>query len=70
MNAALISAGTSTSSSFPFTGLLVLIVLVPIGLLLLRKLRRSASEYRKRRWTEAGLMDPTAAGPETRDSSE
>ena len=67
---ALVSAGTSTSSSFPFTRLLVLIVLVAIGAPLLRKLRRSASENRRRRWVEAGLMDQPAADPDPEDPSE
>jgi len=69
MYTGLVSAGTSTSgSSFP--GLLVLIVLLAIGIPLLRKLRRSASENRRRRWAEAGLMDRPAADPETKDPSD
>jgi len=70
MNAALIIAGTSTSSSVSFTNVLVLIVLLAIGFPLLRKLRRSASENRRRRWAREGLMDPPAAGPETSDPPE
>lgn len=70
MYTALVSAGTSTSSSFAFTNVLVLIVLLAIGLPLLRKLRRSVSEKRKRRWVEEGLMDLPAAGPEARDPSD
>jgi len=69
MITALVSAGTSTSSSFSFTNLLVMIVLLAIGVPLLRKLRRSASENRKRRWAEAGLTDLPAVDPETRDPS-
>ncbi len=67
MITALVSAGTSTSSSFSFTNLLVMIVLLAIGVPLLRKLRRSASENRRRRWAEAGLTDLPAVEPEARD---
>lgn len=68
MYTALVSAGTSTSSDFSVTGLLVLIVLVAIGFPVLRKLRRSASENRKRRWVESGLMDQPA-DPEPKEPS-
>ena len=63
MYTALVSAGTSTESGFPFTNLLILMVLVAVGYPLFRKLRRSVSENRKRRWVEEGLMDPPATDP-------
>lgn len=67
MYTAVVSAADSTSSDFSLTGLLVLIVLVAIGFPLLRKLRRYASENRRRRWAESGLMDPPPADPETKE---
>ena len=69
MFTALVAAETPTRSGFSFTNLLVLIVLLAIAVPLIRKLRRSASEKRKRRWAKDGLMDPPAAGPETSDRS-
>ena len=65
----LVAAETPTRSGFSFTNLLVLIVLLAIAVPLIRKLRRSASEQRKRRWAKDGLMDPPAAGPESSDPS-
>ena len=67
-SAALVSAGTSSSSGFSLTGLLVLIVLVAIGFPLIRKLRRYASENRRRRWVESGLTDQPA-DPEPKEPS-
>lgn len=69
MYTALVSAGASSSSSFSLTGLLVLIVLLAIGFPLLRKLRRSASENRRRRWAESGLIERPVADPESKDPS-
>ena len=62
---ALVSAETSTTSGLSFANVLVLIALVAVGWPLLRKLRRSASESRKRRWVEEGLMDPPTTDPKT-----
>jgi hypothetical protein len=62
MQIALVSAATSTPS-FSFARLLVIIVLLGIGFPLIRKLRRTASEQRRRRWVEEGLMPPPTAEP-------
>ena len=63
MEIALVSAAASTSAS-TFARLLVVVVLLGIGYPLTRRLRRTASERRKRRWVEEGLMDPPAADPD------
>ena len=68
MQVALVSVATS-GQGFPFARLLVIVVLLGIGLPLIRKLRRAASESRKRRWVEDGLMDPPADGPDPNDQS-
>jgi hypothetical protein len=62
MQIALVSAATS-APSFSFARLLVIIVLLGIGFPLIRKLRRTASEQRRRRWVEEGLMPPPTAEP-------
>ena len=69
MLTALTSAATSASGT-PVARLLVVIVLLGFGFPLVRKLRRAASESRKRRWIEEGLMDPPATDPEASSSSE
>ena len=68
MQVALVSAATS-GQGFPAARLLVIVVLLGIGLPLIRKLRRAASESRRRRWVEDGLMDPPADGPDPDDQS-
>ena len=68
MQVALVGAATS-GQGFPFARLLVVVVLLGIGLPLIRKLRRAASEGRKRRWVEDGLIDPPADGPDPSDQS-
>ena len=68
MQVALVSVATS-GQGFPFARLLVIIVLLGIGFPLVRKLRRAASESRRRRWVEDGLMDPPADGPDPDDQS-
>ena len=67
---ALLSAETSTRSGFSFTNLLVLIVVLAIGVPLFRKLRRSVSEKRKRRWAKEGLMDLPAADHKASDPTD
>jgi hypothetical protein len=62
MQIALVSAATS-APSLSFARLLVIIVLLGIGFPLIRKLRRTASEQRRRRWVEEGLMPPPTAEP-------
>ena len=69
MDNALASAATSASGP-PVARLLVVIVLLGFGFPLVRKLRRTASERRKRRWIEEGLMDPPAVDPKASSSSE
>jgi hypothetical protein len=54
---ALVSAGSSTASGFPVANLLILIALFVIVWPLFRKMRKSVSANRKRRWVEEGLMD-------------
>ena len=66
MKSALVSATTS-ASGLSFVRVLVIVVLLGIGFPLIRRLRRSASESRKRRWVEEGLMDPPPADPEAGD---
>ena len=64
-------ASTATSAlGAPAARLLVVLVLLGFGYPLVRKLRRTASERRKRRWIEEGLMDPPAADPKAGGSSE
>jgi hypothetical protein len=58
----LVSAAASTGASVPLK-LLVLIVVFVVAVPLFRKVRKSASESRKRRWVEDGLMDPPITGP-------
>ena len=65
----LASAATSASGP-PVARLLVVIVLLGFGFPLVRKLRRTASERRKRRWIEEGLMDPPAVDPKASSSSD
>jgi hypothetical protein len=67
MYTALVSAGTSTSSSFSFANLIFLLVLLAIGVPLVRRLRRSVSKKRKERWVKEGLLDPPEPGPEPAD---
>jgi hypothetical protein len=66
---ALVSAATS-APSFSFARLLVIIVLLGIGFPLIRKLRTTASERRKRLWVEEGLMAPPTAEPGSNDQPE
>jgi hypothetical protein len=66
---ALVSAATS-APSFSFARLLVIIVLLGIGFPLIRKLRTTASERRKRLWVEEGLMAPPTAEPSSNDQPE
>jgi uncharacterized membrane protein len=66
---ALASAATSASGP-PVARLLVVIVLLGFGFPLVRRLRRTASERRKRRWIEEGLMDPPAVDPKASSSSD
>ena len=54
----LVSAATPPPSGFSITGLVVLVAVVAIGWPLFRRVRRTVSENRKRRWVEQGLMDP------------
>ena len=68
MQVALVRLATS-GQGFPFVRLLVIVVLLGIGLPLIRKLRRAASEGRKRRWVKDGLMDPPGDGPDPNDQS-
>jgi hypothetical protein len=68
MFTALASAATSASGA-PVARLLVVIVLLGFGFPLVRKLRQTASERRKRRWIEEGLMDPPAVDPNASSSS-
>jgi hypothetical protein len=58
----LVSAAASTGASVPLK-LLVLIVVFVVAVPLFRKVRKAASENRKRRWVEDGLMDPPTTGP-------
>jgi uncharacterized membrane protein len=69
MDNALASATTSASGP-QVARLLVVIVLLGFGFPLVRKLRRTASERRKRRWIEEGLMDPPAVDPEASSPSD
>ena len=69
MYTTLVSAADSTGTSIS-TKLLVLVVVVLIAVPLLRKLRKAASENRKRRWVEEGLMDPPSAGAESGERPE
>jgi len=69
MDNALASAATSASGP-PVARLLVVVVLLGFGFPLVRKLRRTASERRKRRWIEEGLMDPPAVDPKASSSSD
>ena len=69
MQIALVSAATG-APSFSFAKLLVIIVLLGIGFPLIRKLRTTASERRKRRWVEEGLMPPPTAEPGRGDQPE
>ena len=69
MYTALASAATSTSGP-SVARLLVVIVLIGFGFPLVRKLRRTASESRKRRWIKEGLMDPPATDPDASSSSD
>jgi hypothetical protein len=66
---ALVSAAGS-APSFSFAKLLVILVMLGIGFPLIRKLRTTASERRKRRWVEEGLMPPPAAEPGAGDRPE
>lgn len=70
MITALVTAETSTTSGFSFKNLLILIVVLVIAVPLVRKLRRSVSARRRRRWAEEGLMDPPADGPDAKGPSE
>jgi len=54
---ALVSADSSTASGFPVVNLLILIAVFVIVWPLFRKMRKSVSDNRKRRWVEEGLMD-------------
>jgi hypothetical protein len=69
MNNALASAATSASGPH-VARLLVVLVLLGFGFPLVRKLRTTASERRKRRWVEDGLMDPPAGDPKASSSSD
>jgi hypothetical protein len=66
---ALFSAATS-APSFSLAKLLVIVLLLGIGFPLIRKLRRTASENRKRRWVEEGLMPPPTAEHGSEDQPE
>ena len=70
MHTALVGAGTSTSSGFSFSSLILLIVLLAIGVPLVGKLRRSVSKKRKDRWAKEGLMDPPPPEPQAGDPSD
>ena len=63
MYTALVTAQVSTGSGISVTKLLVLIVAFVVAVPLLRKVRAAASESRKRRWVEEGLMDPPTTDP-------
>jgi len=67
---ALVSAGPSTAPGFPVVNLLILIAVVVIAWPLIRKIRKAASDNRKRRWVEEGLMDRPVTGPEPADRSD
>ena len=54
---ALVSVGSPTASGFPVANLLILIALFVIVWPLFRKMRKSVSDNRRRRWVEEGLMD-------------
>jgi len=69
MNSALANAATSASGP-PVARLLVVVVLLGFGFPLVAKLRRTASQRRKRRWVKEGLMDPPAVDPKAGSSSE
>lgn len=69
MYTALVSAGASAQSGFPVTNLLVIIGLLVVGWPLFRKVRKSASENRKRRWVQEGLMKPPNTDAESEDRS-
>ena len=64
MYSTLIRAAASTGASVPIK-LLVLIVAFVVAVPLLRKVRAAASESRKRRWVEEGLMDPPTTDSES-----
>ena len=67
---ALVSAGSSTASGFPVANLLILTALFVIVWPLFRKIRKSVSDNRKRRWVEEGLMDKPPAVSHTDDRSD
>ena len=69
MYSTLVSAAASTGASVPIK-VLVLIVVFIVAVPLLRKVRAAASENRKRRWVEEGLMDPPITGPGSGDRSD
>lgn len=58
----LVSAASSTGASVAIK-LLILTAVFVVAVPLLRKVREAASENRKRRWVEDGLMDPPITGP-------
>jgi len=67
---ALVGAGSSTAAGSPVVTLLILIAVFVIAWPLFRKMRKSVSENRKRRWVEQGLMDPPPAPPPPANSSD
>jgi flagellar biosynthesis/type III secretory pathway M-ring protein FliF/YscJ len=70
METALVRAVTATSSGLAVPNLLILIALVAVAVPVMRKLRRSASEKRKRRWVEEGLMAPPTVDPGASEPSD
>jgi len=62
MYSTLVSAASSTGASVAIK-LLILTAVFVVAVPLLRKVRAAASENRKRRWVEDGLMDPPITGP-------
>ena len=63
-------AVTATSSGLAVPNLLILIALVAVAVPVMRRVRRSASERRKRRWVEEGLMAPPTVDPGASEPSD
>jgi hypothetical protein len=69
MYSTLVSAAASTGASVPIKVLFLIVVFI-VAVPLLRKVRAAASESRKRRWVEDGLMDPPTPDPGSGDRSD